>query len=55
MNAACTMVGNRGLQALIEQSAPEVTWAHYTSMVYPESLAKMELRPELSEMKDAVI
>jgi hypothetical protein len=46
----CVMAGNEGLQALIKRSAPE-TIGH----IHHESLATMELCPELSEGMDTVM
>jgi hypothetical protein len=47
-NAACIMVGNRGLQALTE-----AMWTH--CIIQHESLATKELCPEQSEVMNTVI
>jgi hypothetical protein len=51
-DAACVMVGNKGLQALIKRSALEAMWTH--CMIHHESPAMKELYPELSKEMDTV-
>jgi hypothetical protein len=48
------MAGNKEeLQSLMKRSATEAMWTH--CMIYRESLATKESRPELSEVMDTVI